>query len=497
MYYDDASMIKQKTFYTNCQIIFDNILYRGVENGERVTKEIKYSPTLFLPSNKESKYKTIFGQNVEPIHFDTPKEARDFVKKYQGVENFKIFGNTYFQYCFLCDTFPYKIDYNLSDIIIANLDIETGSDNGFPEPEEANEPVTAITVKIKSDFYVFGCGEFVTTDPKIHYFKGINEFDLLSKFVDFWSHSYPDAITGWNTSLFDIPYLVNRITKVCGSICAKRLSPWNRFSERSVTLHGKVYKTFSLVGISQLDYLELYKKYAPNNHQEMYKLDYIAHVELNERKVNYDEYGSLRNLYKENYQKFIEYNIQDVNLVDKLDQKLQLIAMVIELAYDAKVNFNDVFGQVRMWDNIIFNELKKKNIIVPIIEETDKDTQYEGAYVKDPIVGLHKWVASLDINSLYPSLIQTFNISPETLVLDKQQTVSVNSLLDKEFDASFLEEKDLTMAANGCFFRKNVTGVFPEMMKKKYNERKEYKRKMLESKKELEKVIEEIKRRGL
>jgi DNA polymerase elongation subunit (family B) len=394
--------------------------------------------------------------------------------------------------------FSTRVEYDLKDIRIANIDIETTSENGFPQPEEANEQVIAISIKIYDKFYVFGNGDYVTSSSNIHYFKCKNEYDLLKKFIDFWSYDYPDIITGWNTSLFDIPYLVNRIGKVCGPDMAKKLSPWGRFSERSMTLHGKTFKTFSIVGIAQLDYLELYKKYAPHNHQESYKLDHIAHVELGERKVNYDEYGSLRNLYKENFQKFIDYNIQDTNLVDKIDQKLQLIPMVIELAYDAKVNYNDIFGQVRMWDNIIFDQLKKKNIAVPLTDDSEKDTSYEGAYVKDPIIGLHKWVASLDVNSLYPSLIQMFNISPECLMTnDKRSDITVESLLNRQIDTSFLKNKNQTMAANGCFFLTDRIGILPEMMRIKYSERKEFKNKMMQAKKDLELVKKEIEKRGL
>jgi DNA polymerase elongation subunit (family B) len=490
-------MIKNKTFYTNCQVVFDDILYRGIENGQRITKKFDYKPTLFLPSNKESKFKTLYGKPVEPIQFDCCVEARKFLKRYQDVEGFEVFGNTYFQYCYICDKFPHKIDYDLSDIWIANIDIETGSDNGFPEPESANEPVTAITVKMNGIFNVFGCGNYTPTSENIKYNKCSDENELLMRFIDYWKNNYPDALTGWNTTYFDIPYLVNRITKVCGAPIASKLSPWGRFTERTATIHGKLQKSFSILGISQLDYIELYKKYAPKNHQESYSLNHIAHVELNEKKLNYDAYGSLRNLYKENYQKFIEYNVQDVNLVDKIDQKLKLISLAIELAYDAKVNFNDIFGQVRMWDNIIFNELKNRHIVIPMNKDTNKESQYTGAFVKDPTIGLHKWIASFDINSLYPSLIQGFDISPENLVEDKRMNVSIDSLLNQEVDTSSLKKDDLTMAANGCFFRRNWTGIFPEMMARKYKERKEFKNKTIESEKELEEVKKEIERRGI
>ena len=239
----------------------------------------------------------------------------------------------------------------------------------------------------------------------------------------------------------------------------------------------------------------MYRKFQPK--QESEKLNYIAYVELGEKKLSYEEYDSLHSLYKNNYQKFIEYNIKDVELVRKLEEKLKLIEMVVALAYDAKVNFPDTFAQVRMWDTIIYNDLKQKGIVIPRLNENHTQTNYAGAYVKDVIPGMYEWVVSFDLNSLYPNLIAQFNISPECLLPEQFRNVTVKSLLNKEHNTSDLKQSNIGMAANGhCFSNDNI-GFLPDILMRMYEDRKMYKNKMLDAQKELEAVKEELHRRGL
>ena len=276
---------------------------------------------------------------------------------------------------------------------------------------------------------------------------------------------------------------------------AKRLSPWKYLSTRSAYYKGRQQQVVELVGISTLDYLELYGKFQPK--QESQKLNYIAHVELGEKKISYEEYGDLHTLYKQNYQKFIEYNIKDVELVKKLEEKLKLIEMCAALAYDAKVNLTDVFAQVRMWDTIIFNHLKKQNIVMPRLVDNEKNADYAGAYVKEVVPGMYEWVVSFDLNSLYPNLIAQFNISPECLITNKYRNVTVQSLLDKSMDTKDLTSDNISLAANGHCFSNDKIGFLPDILMRMYEDRKTYKKKMLESQKELERVKEELARRGL
>ena len=486
-----------KSFYTNVQVYGSRILYRGVKNGRKVRERIDYHPTLFVPSNKPTQFKTVMGEYVSDIKPGTIRECRDFVKQYEDVQGFKIYGNQKYEYTFISDEHPHEVDWDLDHITTCNIDIEVGSENGFPEPDRADEPVTAITMKMSNGrFIVLGCGDFDNTRDDVVYIKCRDEIDLLKRFVDEWTGNYPDIITGWNIKLFDIPYMVNRITKLLGDDMAKRLSPWGVLNEREVNFGpGRQFKTYALLGIASLDYIDLYQRYAPEGKsQASYKLDSIANVELGERKLSYEEYGNLHSLYRDNYQLFIEYNIKDVELIERLDDKLKLIELALTLAYDSKTNYDDVFAQVRMWDALIYNHLREKNLVIPPIEHRSKNAAYVGAYVKDPILGMHKWIASFDLNSLYPHLIMQYNISPETFLEPENYDdacrsiiamgVSVDTLLDQTNDLSKLN--GYTITPNGQFFKTDKQGFLPEMMESMYNGRSAYKKKAIEAKKELE-----------
>jgi DNA polymerase elongation subunit (family B) len=344
-------------------------------------------------------------------------------------------------------------------------------------------------------YVVFGCGDFDTEKECVKYIRCEDEADLLRRFIEHWEHLAPDIVTGWNVQFYDIPYLVNRISKIFGDKEAKRLSPWKYLSTRKAFYKGRHQVAVELVGISTLDYMELYRKFQPK--QESEKLNYIAYIELGEKKLSYEEYGSLHSLYKNNFQKFIEYNVKDVELIKKLEEKLKLIEMACALAYDARVNFTDVFAQVRMWDTIIFNHLKKQNIVLPRLSVNEKDTEYAGAFVKEVVPGMYEWVVSFDLNSLYPNLIAQFNISPECLLPDKFRSVAVQSLLSQQTDTSDLQKDNIGLAANGHCFSNNKLGFLPDILMRMYEDRKTYKKKMLTAQKELERVKEEIHRRGL
>jgi DNA polymerase elongation subunit (family B) len=464
-------------FYTNFVRIGNYIHVRGYKNGKRFVEKIEYNPTLYLPSQKPTEYRTLEGQYVSPVLQGTMRDAGDFIRQYESVSNFKFYGSTNYAYAYINEAYQGKIDYDPSLIRIANLDIEVGSENGFPEPATASEPITAITVMMNNHSHVFGCGKFKNDRSDVTYTECIHEKNLIEKFLQFWKQYDPDLITGWNIKYFDIPYLYNRIHRLFDEKIANSLSPIGMVEQREINNNGIV----DLHCLASLDYLELYKKFTYTQ-QESYRLDQIAYVELGKRKLDYSEYENLHELYESDYQKFIEYNIRDVELVDKLERKMKLIEMAFTLAYDAKVNYPDVFTQVRMWDCLTHNYLMNKNIVVPQKTNQSKDEQYAGAYVKDPIVGMHEWVVSFDLNSLYPHLMMQYNISPETLVHNKKINMSVDDFLEGT------HEPDLEhcIAANGHFFRKDIRGFLPEMMERMYADRVLYKKKMLEAQQEYE-----------
>jgi DNA polymerase elongation subunit (family B) len=485
-------------FYTSVLCVGNNILYRGIKDGRRVKMKVSYTPSLFVPSNKESKYKTLHEESLELMKFESIREARDFVKNYKDVNNFKIYGNTRFEYAFIAEHFGNDMDWDFDKVNVAVFDIEVGSENGFPDPYLANEPITAISIKfnLKEKTRVFACGDFVNNDEaNVVYIKCKDEYDLCKKFLQEWIDNCPDVISGWNVKFFDIPYIINRFQKVLGETEAKKLSPWNMINERDVFIMNKSQKAYELLGIATLDYQELYKWYAPNGKsQESYRLDNIANVELGRKKLSYDEYDSLHQLYKLNFQKFIEYNIIDLDLVLGLDDKLKLFELSLTIAYDTKSNYTDVFTQTRMWDSLTYCYLLKKNIIVPPMKISEKDAAFEGAYVKDPQVGMHQWVASFDLNSLYPHLMMQYNLSPETLIEPEDYTqemreiisqgVSVEKMLVKKIDLSKLE--GVTLTPNGQFFRTNKEGFLPRMLEEMYDDRKTFKKKMIEAQKQYE-----------
>jgi DNA polymerase elongation subunit (family B) len=404
-------------FYTNVLCVGNNILYRGVKDGRRIRMKIAYEPTLYLPSKKPTQFKSLLGEYLEPMKFENIRECRDFNKRYEEVGNFKIYGNSNYPYAFIADEHKGMVEWDQDLISTAVIDIEVGSENGFPDPYIAQEPITAICIKyVGGQTIVFGCGDYVTQGSEI-YIKCSDETTIIKKFFQLWQDKCPDIISGWNIKFFDIPYIYNRTTRLLGEDEAKKLSPWNIVNQRKVMAMGRENIAYEMLGVATWDYIELYRWYAPGGKsQESYKLDNIANVEIGESKLSYDEYDNLHALYRLNYQKFIEYNIKDVELILRLDEKLKLFELGLTLAYDTKTNYEDIFAQTRMWDSLIYSYLIEKNIVVPPKIISQKDDRFEGAYVKDPQVGRHDWVASFDLNSLYPHLMMQYSISPENII---------------------------------------------------------------------------------
>ena len=461
-------------FYTYVTRYGNNLLYRGYENGSSVTRKIPYRPTLFVESPRATgKFKTLFGKSVEPMQFDSMSEASDFMKQYENVPNFSVHGQTNYVTQFIGDTFPNAMTFDRDLIKVMTIDIEVASDAGFPHPREAAHPVISIAAKTNQSnmYYVWGIGEYDTSlnDHEITYFHCDNEYVLLDSFINWWKSNCPDVLTGWNSKLFDIPYLIRRASQVVHADAIKKFSPWGLVREREVRIMNNTEIAYDIEGVSQMDYLDLFKKFGKQTwgEQESYKLDHIAHVVLGERKLSYDEYGSLHSLYKHDYQKFIDYNIKDTELVDRFEEKMGLISLAMTMAYQAKTNFVDTFGTTAIWDSIIYNELTRNNVVIPPKPPTDHDAgKIVGGYVKDPMVGAHDWVVSFDLNSLYPNIIVQYNMSPETMCYD--------------------ENVETTKCANGAMFRKDFEGIIPNVIRKFYDDRVNIKKAMLEAKQQYE-----------
>jgi DNA polymerase elongation subunit (family B) len=468
-------------------MVGNQFLVRGYENGEHFMIREKFSPTLFVPSKKKTKYQTLQGHYVEPVQPGYVRDCREFISKYENVEGFKICGNERYIYQYISDKYSEdEIKFDISKIKLVTLDIEVASENGFPDVESAAEEVLLITLQdyTTKQIITWGKGKFNNTQKNVNYKLFSDEYSLLNDFIYWWIDNTPEVVTGWNSKLYDIPYIVRRLDRVLGEKLMKRLSPWGLVTEDETYISGRKHICYDIGGISQLDYLDLYKKFTYKA-QESYRLDHIVSVELNQKKLDHSEFDTFKDFYTKGWQKFVEYNIVDVELVDRLEDKMKLIELALTMAYDAKVNYEDVFFQVRMWDTIIYNYLKKRNIVIPPKERSDKDSKYAGAYVKEPIPGVYEYVVSFDLNSLYPHLIMGYNISPETLVDEKHPSVTVDKILNHEID--FEPYKEYAVCANGAMYRKDVRGFLPELMEKIYEDRTIYKKKMLEAKQQYEK----------
>ena len=475
-------------WYTNVQLIGNYFLVRAYEDGKHIEFREEFKPTLFVKSKKESKYRTLSGEVVDAVQPGTVKDCREFLKKYENVDGFEIYGNERYIYQYISDKYSEEeIKFDINKIKLVTIDIEVASENGFPDVESCSEEILAITLQdyATKKIVSWGVKPFTHNRSDLIYHYCESEFALLNTFIQYWMDNTPEIVTGWNLQLYDIPYICKRLNRVLGEKLMKRMSLWGLVSEGEVFINGRKHTTFDIGGVTQLDYMDLYKKFTYKT-QESYRLDYIAEVELGQKKLDHSEYETFKEFYTKNWQKFIEYNIVDVELVDRLEDKMKLIELALTMAFDARVNFTDVFYQVRMWDNIIYNYLKKRNIVIPQKNRSSKNEKYAGAYVKEPKPGIYDWVVNFDLNSLYPHLIMQFNISPETLIDKRHPTVSVDKILNQKLD--FEEYKDYAVCANGAMYRKDVRGFLPELMEKMYNERVIFKKKMIEAKKQYEKT---------
>ena len=454
-------------FYTYIGLLKNQIYVRELKGEEECSFSENFHPTMYTTAPSEKcKYTTLDGTPVGHIKFDNIPSCKEFLKEYIGTTNYPIYGNSNYVIQYISEKYPKKLQWNYNKLRIYTIDIEVSAEDGFPNIQSAGSEITAITVhdSISKVYHVWGTGGYIPHDEtkKIKYNECDEEEELIESFLIWWESNYPHIITGWNCKFFDIPYLVNRIKYLEQK--PSRLSPVGLINDRNVVIAGRENQYYTIFGISTLDYIDLYKKFTYKV-RESYRLDYIGSVELGLSKIKVEEVQGY-DLYKTNYQKFIEYNIRDVEIVEKLEEKMKLLELVITLAYESKINFEDVFSPVRTWDAIIYNFLKAKNIVIPPPQNADKDKEIIGAYVKEPQTGLHKWIVSFDLNSLYPHLIQQYNISPETLyngvVCADSKDIGVTGLLKQKLDTEYLKVKQLTLTPNGQHFSLKKKGFLPQ-----------------------------------
>jgi len=482
------------SFYTSVVRYGNSLLYRGyTDTGKRVYKKEHFSPRLFVPAKVDTNWRGLDGSVVGPVDFNNMREAKQWLEQYKDVAGFNIYGNPNFLQQFICHKWPHDIMWDRDLINVTTMDIETAYEDGFPEPEKANQEVLAITLKNNIDgiYRVWGMKDYdedAALIKPVKYIKCRDEADLLLKFLDFWSDhdKCPDVITGWNVKFFDIPYLVNRVANVLGVDQISKFSPWGMVDFQKVVKRGREQITYKIQGIQTLDYLDLFQKFGYSyGTQESYKLDHIAYVVLGEKKLSFEESGSLRNLYKDDFQRYIDYNMKDVQLVDRLEDKMGLITLAMTVAYKGGVNYQDTFGTVGIWESIIYRKLFSEKTM-PMIEPDEMGVRdFEGGYVKPPQVGMHDWVVSFDLNSLYPNIIVQWNMSPETLNKDPQYNKP--SGVDLYLNANEPQGGKHSVAANGSTYRKDIDGVVPNIIVDYYDERKSVKKMMIAAEKQYQK----------
>ncbi len=407
----------------------------------------------------------------------------------------------------------YIIDkYGLSDIPSKNvkvcfIDIETDYSGGFTSAIKAQDPITSISLLVDSKFYVFllydGSIAF-DNEQNVEFFVYSDEKELLSSFLALFSSLNIDIITGWNSYYYDIPYIISRINKLLGEDCSKILSPISIIKDNG-------NETFTIAGISHLDYLNLYKKFTPNL-QPTYSLDFIGKKEVGLGKVEYS--GKLKDLYRNDIKKFIEYNINDVLIVKKIDDKFKFIELARAICHKGAVVYEEFPYTSRWLDGAIIKHNRSKGVISvdrPKRKSADEDEKSAGAYTKAPQVGVYKYIFDLDAKSLYPSIIMTLNISPETKMAKilNWNSRNIESIKDSEeiFEIEFsggikkIAGKELykkirstkcSLSCNGVIYSTSKKGFIPEVLEKWFSDRDEFKNLMKKYKSEGNKELAEF-----
>jgi DNA polymerase elongation subunit (family B) len=516
-----------------------------VERDDKGQRHYKEYPArhIFYYNDPKGKFLSIKG---EPLSRVSSKNVKEHRKELAIHSNKKLYESD-INPIYRCLEDHY-LNQDAPKLNVAFFDIEVDFDpeRGYASPEDAFMPITAIAVHLQwMDTMV--C---LAIPPKtinmeeaqrqVADFKNVmlfdNEADMLDTFLDLIQEA--DVLSGWNSEGFDIPYTVNRVTKVLSKEDTRRFCLWNQFpKKREYEKYGKTAITYDFIGRVHLDSLELYRKYTYEE-RHTYRLDAIAEYELGQRKTQYE--GTLDQLYNNDFRTFVEYNINDCQLLDDLDKKLKFMDLANTLAHECTVLLQTTMGAVAVTEQAIINEAHKRGMIVPNrVNREGLDTQAAGAYVAFPKKGIHEWIGSLDINSLYPSAIRALNMGPETIVGQLRQdgtkdfiaaeiakgrsfagawegifgSLEYTAVMDREvgreitidwedgghdtlsaaqiYDLIFESNQPWMISANGTIFTYEKEGIIPGLLKRWYAERKDMQAKLKECIKAGNKIEEE------
>lgn len=477
-------------FYTSVSRYGNSLLYRGYSSeGEAILKRVKYRPSLYVPDkDPSSKWTSLFGTPLRKLQMNSMKETTEFIKQYSNVPEFEICGNVRFPHAFIQEKFPRDITYDKDFINVVNFDIETAVGNEFPNPEHADQEIRAITAHRSRDNTYYTWGLKKEHNPKENYVYEYchSEENLLRRFLNWWTNDYPDIITGWNIRFFDTPYLVNRIVQILGEDEAKTVSPWKLIRQEEIYVQGRRQVAYNITGVKELDYIELFKKFAllSYGNQESYSLNHISHVVLGEKKIDFSDVGNINDVFEKDHKKFVDYNRKDVELVHRIDEKMGLIDVVLAIAYLSGINYEDTLKTTPAWESLIHRQLIREKVVVPAHGKQSTKTAFAGGYVKSPLLGMHDWVMSFDVTSLYPSIIMQYNISPETILQNLDFDAKVETFIDGTFTR---KDKNVAVTANGAQFNISNEGHIPHIVKKIFDMRITAKKKMISLKNKAQK----------
>lgn len=489
------------SFYIYAEQVGNRIFHRYVDDQGKIKNEVvkSFPIELYVKTNRDKVDATgLMGEKLGKVEFEDIVEASGFVREYKDAQ--EIYGQTFFLYQFLSKTYPGTIEFDITQIPIMFLDLECAYDeSGFPHPSRASQEILSIACKVNGDHPYVVFGSKPCNVSGIEYVECRDEEDLLRQFQQYWIKVNPAIVSGYNCIQFDLPYIINRSTNVMGEDFTKKYSCFHKNLDKCIQ-HYEINEKNSgvkVVGTTAIDFMELYKQFSSGPKLESYRLEVVAQQELGAGKVDYSEYDGLMGLYRDNYDLFITYNKMDTELVELMEKKLNFIFLALTMGYLGKVRFDDIYSQVRFWDTYIYNGLQSKNIQIPPTKHKPHQ-DIVGAFVKESVPGLYEWVVTMDLVSLYPSIIRTFNLSPETLVSEWSNDVSeVDEYIRMEKDLSFAKKKNVTVLANGSTYTREKQGIFTELVTDMFKKRKDYQGKKKAALRELETIDAEIANKGM
>jgi DNA polymerase elongation subunit (family B) len=476
-------------------------LWAWDESGERTKFITSYEPYLYIESENGTDGRSIFNTPLKKLSFKNRKARQTYVDE---TPIKRLFYNIAVDQQFLLSTYKDEIDkpeFGSHPLKIFYIDIETYATTHFSTPEAATDPINLITVydSLSERYYTWGCKNYSTMEEDVTYFKCKDERDLLKSFVKFWKNDPPDIVTGWNIHGYDIPYIMNRLPQIFADDYNKKLSPIESIYLRekaAVNKLGRAIDRWSIAGVSIIDYMELYESLCGGKRESM-SLNYISEYELGDSKIAIGS-TSLSTLADRDWTKFVDYNIQDVRLLIKLEHKLKYLKLVRNLAYRGFIPFEKSMGKVAMITGAVAHEALKQDMIIPTFNIQNVKQEFKGGFVYEPIKGLYENVVTYDANSLYPNTIITLNISSETKigkVINKDEEFTTlrltngqeRKLKHSDFDKIIQSEK-LAITKSNVLYTQKFKGIFPTLIDRLYNERVKAKNTMLDAKKKLKKA---------